>query len=249
MTDVLRPTARVRSPRIPNPGSSSVRRLAALLAVLALLPVLGGCMTRSVNVGDQYSGFVLVAATPEVGPAAPTFDVPASMTGSVVVSEFPGKDGADRDDDKSLSGRVGSRLTFTDLTAGQFAQLGDIISGALGSGATVSLGATRSGDIVRMRGGAALTGLQPDLWYLSITIDFGGPVVATNGNRVGDDSVTWVPEPGQNADFNADVEYPDPATAALGSWTWFIVVLCLAITGFVGAWAYRTRDRSARANA
>ncbi|WP_440712604.1 LppM family (lipo)protein [Gordonia sp. FQ] len=220
-----------------------------LVVLLALVPLLSGCLTKSENVGDQYSGFVVVAAAPDAG-ATPTFDVPASMAGSVSVTKFP----ADGDTQTSpepaqtdaVTGKVGSRMTFTDLTAGQFSQLGDIISGALDSGATVDLTATRSGDVVRMRGGAALAGLSPKTSYLSITVDFGGEVVATNGHLAGDNSVTWVPEPGQNAQFNADAKYPDPATAALPSWTWFMVIACLAIVGAVAALAYRFRDRTPR---
>ncbi|WP_344784303.1 LppM family (lipo)protein [Gordonia caeni] len=226
------------------------RRLPALacVALLALIPLLSGCMTRSEHVGDQFSGFVVVAATPEASPAAPTFDVPASMSGSVSVTPFPNEwTSRDAEDEQtSTTGKVGSRMTYTDLTAGQFSQLGEIISSALDSGATVDLNATRSGDIVRLRGGAALTALPPNTYYLSITVDFDGPVVATNGNLAGDSSVTWVPEPEQNAEFNADAEYPDPATAALPGWTWFVVLLCLAIVAVVAATAYRLRDKTPR---
>lgn len=237
-------------PSLPRPQVP--RRLSALacVALLALIPLLSGCMTRSENVGDQFSGFVVVAATPEANPAAPTFDVPASMSGSVSVTPFPNEWTSQESDDDgeqtSTTGKVGSRMTYTGLTAGQFAQLGDIVSSALDAGATVDMGATRSGDIVRLRGGAALTALPANTYYLSITVDFDGPVVATNGNLAGESSVTWVPEPGQNAEFNADAEYADPATAALPGWTWFMVLLCLILVAVVGGIAYRFRDRTPR---
>lgn len=190
----------------------------------------------------------MVAATPGAVSGAPTFDVPASMTGSISVEPFPATANANDKDgpQTSASGKIGSRLHYADLTAGQFSQLGDIISSALSSGATVDLSATRSGDVVRMRGGAALTGLQPDIYYLSVTVEFGGPVVATNGSQAGESTVTWTPAPGQNADFNADAQYPDPATAALPGWSWFLTLLCVAIVGAVGALAYRFRDRTPR---
>ncbi|GAC55863.1 hypothetical protein GOHSU_02_00060 [Gordonia hirsuta DSM 44140 = NBRC 16056] len=224
--------------------------IVAAVALLMLIPVLTGCMTRSEHVGDEFSGFVVVAATPNTGPAAPTFDVPASMAGSVAVTPFPseGSTGNTSNDGTptSVTGKVGSRLTFTNLTIGQFSQLGDIVSSSLDAGATIDLGATRSGDIVRLRGGAALAGLSPQNYYLSITVQFDGRIVATNGNLSGDSSVTWVPEPGQNAEFNADAEYPDPATAAFPGWTIFLVLLCLIIVAGVGAIAYMYRDRSPR---
>lgn len=240
----------VRTSRFPAPRPLELGIPAlACVALLTLIPLLSGCMTRSEHVGDQFSGFVVVAASPNVGPAAPTFDVPASMAGSVSVTPYPGDDSADRPtggNPNAITGKSGSRLTFTNLTGGQFAQLGDIISSALDAGATVDLGATRSGEIVRLRGGAALTGLTPQTYYLSITVEFGGPVVATNGSLAGDSAVTWVPEPGQNDELNADAQYPDPATAALPGWTTFVVLLCLGIVVAVGALAYSVRDRSAR---
>ncbi|MCK0440967.1 hypothetical protein MUG78_16275 [Gordonia alkaliphila] len=242
------------------PRSRTVHRSPAALCVvlLALTGLLSSCMTRSETVGDQFSGVVIVAANPETGPSVPKFDVPASLAGSVHVGSFPNefsekdreqqKPEGQEDNEQASSpvGKVGSRLTYTNLTAGQFSQLGDIISSALDSGATIDLSATRSGDIVRMRGAAALTELAPALYYVSITVEFAGPVVATNGTRAGDTSVTWTPVPGQTAEFNADVEYADPATAALPSWTWFLVIVCLAIVGVVAATAYRFRDRTPR---
>lgn len=220
----------------------------ALVALLALIPLLAGCLTRSEHVGDQFSGFVVVAASPGAVPAPPTFDVPVSMTGSVSVTPFPSPSAGGSGDDAatSASGKTGSRLTYTNLTAGQFSQLGDIVSSALDAGARVDLSATRSGDVVRMRGGAALTGLPANAYYLSITVEFDGPVVATNGTQAGDSTVTWTPDPGQNAQFNADARYADPATAALPGWTWFLVLVCLAIAGAVGLLAYRHRDRTPR---
>lgn len=235
-------------PSLPRPEVPHRLPVLACVALLALIPLLSGCMTRSEHVGDQFSGFVVVAATPEASPAAPTFDVPASMSGSVSVTPFPSEwTSRDSEDEQtSTTGKVGSRMTYTDLTAGQFSQLGEIISSALDSGATVDLTASRSGDIVRLRGGAALTALPANTYYLSITVDFDGPVVATNGNLAGDSSVTWVPEPEQNTEFNADAEYSDPATAALPGWTWFTVLLCLAVVAVVAATAYRFRDKTPR---
>ncbi len=231
-----------------SPRPALARRLpaSAIVVLLALIPLLSGCLTRSVNVGDQFSGFVVVAAAPGAVPAPPSFDVPVSMTGSVSVTPFPAADADRSDTTTSASGKTGSRLTFTHLTAGQFSQLGDIVSSGLDAGAQVDLSASRSGDVVRMRGGAALTGMPANVYYLSITVEFDGPVVATNGTQVGDSTVTWTPEPGQNTQFNADAQYADPATAALPGWTWFLVISCLIIAVVVGLLAYRNRDRTPR---
>ncbi|MFT4086080.1 MAG: hypothetical protein QM658_02825 [Gordonia sp. (in: high G+C Gram-positive bacteria)] len=228
---------------------NSIRRapLLALVGLLAAIPLLSGCLTKSTTVGDQFSGTVIVAATPGLQSGTPSFDVPASMGTAVSVRDFPGKDDGsdDKKNDDPLNGKVGSQLTFYDLTAGQFSQLGEIVSSALDSGATVDLSATRSGDVVRLRGGASLTGLS-NQYFITITVDFDGPVVATNGNQTAEKSVTWAPEAGQNAEFIADAKYDDPATAALPSWTLFMLFLCVLVVVIVGWVAYRARDRSLR---
>ncbi|MFZ2512493.1 MAG: hypothetical protein WAW85_15550 [Gordonia sp. (in: high G+C Gram-positive bacteria)] len=240
----------MRTPRFPAPRFPVPRvPVLACVALLALIPLLSGCLTRSSTVGDQFSGFIVVAASPNVGPAAPTFDVPASIAGSVSVTPYPGDAAVERPsggNPNAITGKVGSQLTFTNLTTGQFSQLGDIISSALDAGATITLGATRRGEIVRVRGTATLTGLTPQTYYVSITVEFGGTVVATNGTTAGESAVTWIPEPGQSDEFNADAKYADPATAAMPGWTTFLALLCLGIVALVGAIAYRFRDRSAR---
>lgn len=235
-------------PFLPHRPAGLVRLpVLALAALLALVPMLSGCLTRSENVGDQFSGVVLVVATPGTGPTAPTFDVPASLTSSVSVTEFPDTAaGAEAAEDGPLAGKTGSRMRFTDLSIGQFSQLGDIIASALDSGATVDISATRSGDIVRMRGGANLGQLPAQNYFVSLTVEFDGPIVATNGQQGGEESVTWTPEAGQNSEFIADSEYADPATAAVPSWTAFVVVMSLLIVLVIAWLAYVTRDRSPR---
>lgn len=221
--------------------------LLALAALLALTPLLSGCLTRSENVGDLFSGVVVVAASPATGPTPPTFDVPASLSGAVAVYDFPETDdGSAPATDGPAGDKTGSRLRFTDLTTGQFSQLGDIIASALPDGNTVDLSASRSGDIVRLRGGTNLTALPADNYFVSITVEFAGPIVATNGQQGADDSVTWTPPGGGNAEFIADAEYADPATAAVPSWTWFVVIIALLVVLLIAWLAYMTRDRSPR---
>nr|WP_246372408.1 hypothetical protein [Gordonia humi] len=231
----------------------------AIAALLALVPVLSGCMTKSTTVGDQFSGRVLVATSPDSGPTTPSFDIPASLGAQVWSAEFPSQDAApapkapEPTDPEpgavapTADGKTGAQLSFDHLSTGQFGQLGSIIAAALpDQAATMDLKVTRSGDYVRLRGSSALGELDPKTTFVSITVDFAGPVVATNGQQTGDSTVTWFPTPGQTTEFNADSEYADPATAAVPSWTWFMLLLCAAVVVFIVVAAYKNRDNSPR---
>lgn len=245
---------------VTSPRRSSALALACLLAAI---PLLGGCLTKSTTVGDQFSGTVLVATTPATNPQKPVFDIPASMSGQVWQVDYPEQDetgtapttttpstpapSGSTSPAPSPDGKVGSQLTFDHLSSGQFSQIGDIIASALPDpAATVTMKANRSDDIVRLRGTAAVEGVDPNTTFVSIDVTFGGSVVATNGKQTGDDTVSWTVRGGQNAEFQADAEYADPATAAVPSWTWFMVLLCSALVALVVYLAYQSRDRSAR---
>ena len=235
------------------------------VAVVALLmsPLMAGCLERSTTVGDRYSGSVIVATSPDNPRGAPQLDLPESMMGQVSVTEYKespdesdasaapsGSAGDDRGSgdkvDEAIS-RVGSRASFTDLTAGQFGQLGDIIADAYGETTlTMDLTAKRSGEVVRFRGDTDLSDLIPGRDYVQLTVTFGGPVTATNGDQVGESTVTWTPAPGEPSDFSADATYPDPATAAVGSWSWFVAIVCLIAVLVIVRIAYSKRYRGPR---
>lgn len=230
---------------------------------MACVPLLSGCLERSTTVGDRYSGYVIVATSPDNPRGVPTMDIPESMSSSMSLSDYrsgPGGESGSATPPASASpapgggpapgdepARVGTRASFTDLTAGQFSQLGDIVAGAYGdSTMTMDLSAQRSGDVVRFRGSTDLTELEPNRDYLKLSIAFAGPITATNGDQTSDSSVAWTPEPGKPADFSADASYADPSTAAFGSWTWFTVLLCAIVVLIVVRLAWVKRDRSTR---
>ncbi|GAA1482881.1 hypothetical protein GCM10009624_33210 [Gordonia sinesedis] len=252
--------------RVPA-GRSSVRSLPMLLVgLLICAPLLTGCLERSTTVGDRYSGYVIVATSPDNPRGEPTMDVPESMSSSMTVTEYregpggpsdgapaPGPSASESATPGAGTGanqpvtRVGTRASFTNLTAGQFSQLGDIVAGAFGDSAmTMDLSAKRSGDVVRFRGSTDLSELTPNRDYVKLGVAFAGPITATNGEQTSDSSVAWTPEPGKPADFSADASYADPSTAAFGSWTWFTVLLCAIAVLIVVRLAWAKRDRSAR---
>ncbi len=246
-------------------GQSRPRRLMPVaVAVVALLlsPLMAGCLERSTTVGDRYSGSVIVATSPDNPRGAPQLDLPESMMGQVSVTEYKEtpeesaapSGSADRDDRSGDAGngeeavtRVGSRASFSDLTAGQFGQLGDIIADAYGeTSLTMDLTAKRSGEVVRFRGDTDLSELIPGRDFVQLTVTFGGPVTATNGDQVGESTVTWTPAPGEPSDFTADATYPDPATAAVSSWSWFVAIVCLIAVLIIARLAYAKRYRGPR---
>ncbi len=236
-------------------GHRSRRRLtplAVLLAALLLSPLTAGCLERSTTVGDRYSGNVIVATLP---------GQPAAYRGHAGIDARPGlgdgiqgepgrrerddKSGDEKNEEKVT--RVGTRASFTDLTAGQFGQLGDIVADAYGeTSLTMDLTAKRSGEVVRFRGDTDLSELVPNRDHVQLTVTFGGPVTATNGEQVGESTVTWTPKPGEPSDLSADATYPDPATAAVSSWSWFLAIVCLLVVAVIARMAYRMRYKGPR---
>ncbi|MGV9671954.1 MULTISPECIES: LppM family (lipo)protein [unclassified Gordonia (in: high G+C Gram-positive bacteria)] len=249
-------TVRPPTPR-PMPRPRNHPGPAFLLAVLLMLaaPLMSGCLERSTTVGDRFAGSVIVATSPDNPRGAPQFDIPESMRRDIAITDYretpstsasaqPGGGTTEGDDTAT---RVGSRATFSNLTAGQLSQLGDIVADSFGdTPMTMELSAKRSGDVVRFRGTADLTGLVANRDYVKLTMSFAGPVTATNGDQSSDTSVSWTPEPGKPSDFTAEATYADPATAAFGGWTILMVLICLAVVLVVARLAYVSRDRSPR---
>lgn len=225
-----------------------------MLVVLAGSLLLTGCLERSTTVGDRLSGSIIVATDPDNPRGAPQLDVPQSMAGRISVNEFTREPDPDADPEAAAENAApgpavltGTRATFSDLTPGQFNQLGDIIGAAFDdSSMTMDLNATRTGDVVRVRGTADLADLLEARDFLQVTVSFEGQVTATNVDQIARNTVIWTPVPGVASDFNAETNYPDPATAAVGSWSWFFGFVCLAVVALVGVLAYRHRDNSPR---
>lgn len=245
----------------------STSRWSAILLVLSLVavtPLLGGCLERSTTVGDRFSGTVIVATSPDNPRGSPHLDVPESMMSRITLTDYstvPESESASPDGDSAEGNTedggepaaedeipyVGTRAVFTDLTSGQFGQLGDIVAAAFGDSAmSMDLTAKRSDDVVRFRGNADLSDLTAGRDLVELTVVFGGPVTATNGEQIGERTVHWSPESGKPADFSADATYPDPATAAVSSWSWFFALLCLVVVALVVRLAFANRDRSPR---
>ncbi|WP_161927488.1 LppM family (lipo)protein [Gordonia crocea] len=242
----------------PVSGPPPSRLLAVIGAALLLVPMLAGCLTRSETVGDRFSGEIIVATAGDNPRGVPRLDIPQSMSSQISLSDFTGTispDGTVSAQSPESSPtpepqpqrgptKMGTRAVYSSLTAGQFSQLGDIIAAAFsGTNAAMDLTTVRSGNAVRMTGTADFTDLVEgrDVVYFSVT--FNGEIGGTNGINARDDTAAWVIPAGKSSDLNADARYPDPASAAVPSWSIFVTVLCLATVGFV-AW-YARRERKA----
>nr|WP_249361926.1 DUF3153 domain-containing protein [Gordonia araii] len=226
-------------------------------AALVLIPLLSGCLTRSVTVGDRFSGEIIVATTPENPTGPPRLDIPQSMSAHISISDFTGtisNDGTvtmqreDAPDAQPAPQRgptkVGTRAVYTSLTAGQFSQLGDIVAASFtGANAAMDISTKRTGDAVRLTGTADLTDLVEGRDTVFFSVTFAGEVGGTNGTQTSDDSVSWVVPAGKTSDLSADARYPDPASAALPSWSLFVAVCCLLAVGLV-VWYARREHRA-----
>ncbi|MFT4202112.1 LppM family (lipo)protein [Gordonia sp. (in: high G+C Gram-positive bacteria)] len=238
-----------------TPTRPSLPRLAAALgAALLLIPLLSGCLTRSTTVGDRFSGEIIVATSSDNPNGVPRLDVPQSMSSQVTLSDFTGtisgdgtvtmegKDGQQADPKTPKKGptKVGTRALYSNLTAGQFGQLGDIVAASFtGSGAALDISTKRSGDAVRLTGTADLNDLVDGRDAVYFTVRFAGDVTGTNGIEQGDKAVAWVIPAGKSSDLNADARYADPASAALPSWSFLVALLCLLAVGAVAWYARR----------
>jgi hypothetical protein len=102
---------------------------------------------------------------------------------------------------------------------------------------------------VTFRGTADLQGLAPGRDYVEFSVQFAGPVSATNGQQDGDDSVSWKPEIGKASPMTAEARYDEPGTAAFTGWTGLMAGIALAVTVIVVALAWVNRDQSPRPGA
>ena len=212
--------------------------LVMLLMALVGAPLLAACSDSPAQFGDRMWG-ALVLAEKDVGQEkGPQIDVPQSLETVVSATEF------------KRDGLIGTRATFTEATLGQFTQLGELVEDAYPDAAVaMDLQAQRRGDAVTFRGTADLLGLAPGRDYVEFSVQFAGPVSATNGQQDGDDAVSWKPEIGKASPMTAEARYDEPGTAAFTGWTGLMAGIALAVTVLVVALAWVNRDQSPRPGA
>ncbi|MDF0532027.1 DUF3153 domain-containing protein [Tsukamurella sp. 8F] len=213
------------------------QRLPRVLAVAVLLlavclPALAAC-SPDPQAGDRVYGRIVAAQVPAADPKGPQLSVPTELTG---VASVAGYDAA---------GKVGTQLTFGPLTFGQFNQLGDLISQSLPeSSASMKMTVARTGSTVVLSGTADLTSLAKGSAVVTVSVQFPGPVTATNGQQDSDDTVTWNLQAGASATMTSESQYADPSIQSFTKWAWITALITVLIAAAVGAVAYTHRDRS-----
>ncbi|WP_146240458.1 LppM family (lipo)protein [Williamsia limnetica] len=212
--------------------------LVLLLLVLVCGPALAACSNSPTEFGDRLWG-AMVLAEKDVGQdKGPQIIVPQSLEAVVSATEF------------KRDGLIGTRATFTEATLGQFTQLGELVDDAYpDTSVTMDLSAQRRGEVVAFRGTADLQGLAPGRDYVEFSVQFAGPVSATNGQQDGEDAVSWKPEIGKASPMTAEANYEEPGTAAFTGWTGLMAGIALAVTVIVVALAWVNRDQSPRPGA
>lgn len=211
-----------------------------MLLVLALLlgPALAACSDEPAQYGDRLWGAIVLAEKDVGQEKGPQITVPQSLEPVVTATEF------------KRDGLIGTRATFTEATLGQFAQLGELVDDAYPDApVTLDLQAQRRGDAVTFRGTADLQGLTPERDYVEFSVQFAGPISATNGQQDGDDAVSWKPEIGKATPMTAEARYDEPGTAAFAGWTGLMAGIALAVAVVVVALAWVSRDQSPRPGA
>lgn len=200
------------------------------MVVLAAL-LLGGCLHADTSVtlteNDTASGELLLTTETADGQVPFHLRPPDHLADRVKVTPA------------AEEGRVGSRLTFRDLSFQEVEELSNALSP---SQSRYKLHLERTGSLVDFRGSLDLTPLADTDSSLRIELSAPGEVTTTNG-RESSGVVSWSPEPGEVSQLNATFQF---AGSGIGEWTIAaIVVGALALIGVVviGLMAQRTHER------
>lgn len=205
MTGVPFPSPTGAAPPTRHP----VRRgLAALLVLVALVTLLGGCSrvraALAVQPDDTVRGEIVVATPQDQGPA---LTVPPDLDVDVVPYR--------------ADGYTGSRLTFTDLT---FEEVSRLTAVSAAPGQRVAFTLRRVGNRVVAEGSADLATVSADRADFQLKITFPGQILETNGDTEAG-TVTWTFEPDQKGEIRAVASYVDPNGPSTLLWTALLTVL------------------------
>lgn len=212
--------------------------MVALIALLLVAAPMTGCVriraSITVSPNDQVSGQIIAAAKPrndnDSGPKL-SADVPFAQ--KVAIS------GYNRD------GYVGSQAVFSDLTFAELPQLAEMNRDAAG----VNLALRRAGNLVILEGRVDLTSLSDPEADVELSVAFPGEVTATNGERLGLETVRWKLKPGVVTTMSAQARYTDPSSRSFNRAAMWLVVSTLGVAGLVALIAWQGRDRSPRLRA
>ncbi|GAA0540560.1 hypothetical protein GCM10011581_38250 [Saccharopolyspora subtropica] len=210
------------------------RRRAALLMVLfsVLGTLLSGCLhvNASLNISgeDLVSGEVLVSTQTADGQVPFRLRPPEQLADRVRVTPYQNAD------------RVGSHLSFHDLTFPEVGQLAEAMSP---SDSRYQVHLSRSGSLVTFDGDADLTPLANTDSGVEIKISAPGEITNTNGQESAG-TVSWVLQPGEVTELSATYQFADAAASDWIGWALLLGGLVLASALLVALLALRAHLRS-----
>jgi hypothetical protein len=208
----------------------SVALLAALLALLAIAPLVGCTRVRTalaVQGDDTVAGDIVIA---RAGGPAPVIDVPASLADRVTSKPY------------RADGYQGVTLRFSDL---RFDEINSLVSVAPDAAGRFRFGLRRAGSLVVLGGQVDLTAVPVDQADVQLKVAFPGTVVNSDGQLDGS-GLSWVFSPGQVTEFNAVVSTPDPAAPSITRWLLLVGLVVLAAAAGVAWLAWSQRNPPSR---
>ncbi|MER5388845.1 DUF3153 domain-containing protein [Saccharopolyspora sp. NPDC002686] len=209
------------------------RRAASLLVLITVLgTLLGGCLrvNASMNVSgdDLVSGEVLVATETPDGQVPFQLHPPDSLADRVEIAPY-------RDE-----GRVGSRLSFHDLT---FQEVQELAAGLSQSDSRYQLKLSRSGSLVIFDGSVDLTPLADTDSAVDLKLSAPGEITNTNGQESAG-TVSWTLQPGAVTEMSAIYQFSNSAGADWVGWAVLVVVLTFVAAALVAVLALRNHLRN-----
>ncbi|GAA5058776.1 DUF3153 domain-containing protein [Nocardia callitridis] len=213
----------------------ALRVTAAVLLAAFLVPFLAGCLRVQASMGvssnDRVSGRIVAAVIPATAEdKGPQLKAPESLATKLRVEPY------------SQDGYVGSQVYFEDLSFGDVQQLGGLSEQTQGM---FQLSFARTGDLVTLNGRIDLKTVPPHGSDVQFTIAFPARVAKTNGNREGDNIVSWKLPAGDVSTVRAEVSYADPNTRSFAGWAVIMGGITLAVAALVAAVAYLDRNPAA----
>ncbi|MBA8825639.1 hypothetical protein FHX42_003005 [Saccharopolyspora lacisalsi] len=209
-------------------------RSGAALVLLVMLGslLLSGCLRANVSMtfseNDRVSGEVLVAVRRPANQEPFRLRVPREFRERVHTTPY------------SENGRVGSTLSFDNLTFGEAEQLGRALGG---SNSRYDFSIKRAGSLIEVHGSVDLTPLDQTNSSVVVRINTVGEVTTTNGKN-SSGTITWRPQPGEVTELSATFQHSDSGGGTWLNWTLMIGALTLGVAALVAKLALDNHRRT-----
>jgi phosphatidylinositol mannoside-binding LppM-like protein len=213
-------------------GKTPRGHAALLLVLIAVLgPLLSGCLhaNAALNIAgdDLVSGEVLVSTQTADGQVPFRLQPPDELADRVQVTPYSNGD------------RVGSHLSFHDLTFQEVEQLAEALSP---SDSRYRLQLSRSGSLVIFNGSVDLTPLADTDSGVEMKISAPGEITNTNGQESAG-TVNWVLEPGEVTELSATYQFASATGMDWLGWALLVGATTLAAALLVALLALRAHLR------